>query len=448
MKNIIFKWILLILILCTGSGNIIFADNVDTSIIKKVAFNAFHAHSDIDKSEFQIVQFIPVAEGDSIAFYIVNFNKGHIIIAADDISKPVLGFGFSTLNIDNAPPALIYLLNTYKDEILYAKKHKPAEKAQIDDTWNVYSNDNLDNHTTTNSLNYNTNSFLIETTWGQSSFNYPSQGKYGYNYYCPVIQQGQNIIHTLVGCGGVALAQILFFWSCRIEPQGVINYTPPGFDEITINLSNQNYNWYMNRDTSDIYNALFLYHCAAAIKSQFTDTATGSYIQDVPDALSDFFGMYGTLAYSTNDLTWINLLKDNINNRRPIYYRGEDHSDPNNLVAHAWVIDGYRSDNLFHCNWGWHLKSNGWYSLGNLTPDSYNFNNYQKAVLNIHPFSDVSDITIEDATLTEDDEYDGRVITVINSTIGNKSSNIFDADCITEICGPFSISIGSTLEIK
>lgn len=439
--------------MCTGSGNIIFADNVDTSIIKKVAFNAFHAHSDIDKSEFQIVQFIPVAEGDSIAFYIVNFNKGHIIIAADDISKPVLGFGFSTLNIDNAPPALIYLLNTYKDEILYAKKHKPAEKAQIDDTWNVYSNDNLDNHTTTNSLNYNPNSFLIETTWDQSSHNDGANNVYGYNYYCPFVVNNNVNIYTVLGCGAISLAQILKFWSCRVEPQGIINYTPPGFDEITINLSNQNYDWIaMNNNSSNIDVALFLYHCAAAIKSQFGFSKTKSYESDICYALNNNYGFNADYVSKSSytDAGWISLLKDNIDNRRPVLYIGKDcrDPDPNKHTGHGWNVDGYRTDNYFHCNWGWGGNNNGWYLLSELTPGSYYYNDNQQAILNIYPIADASDIAIEDAILTEDDEYDGRVITVINSTIGNNSSIIFDADCITEIYGPFSISIGSTLEIK
>lgn len=438
MKNNIFKGILLILILCLGNNG--FAENVDTSIIKKVAFNAFHFHSSIDKSELKIIQFIPVKEDNVIAYYIINLNKGHIVIAADNIAKPILGFGFSTLNVDNAPPALMYLLNTYKEEILYAKNHKLAGKATIDDTWDLYSSDNFDNLPTIKSLNYNTNTYLIETTWAQDD---------KYNMYCPY--DPAHYCRTLVGCGAVALGQILKFWSCRVEPQGIINYTPPDFDEITINLSNQNYNWYaMNRDTSDIYNSLFLYHCAAAIKSEFGCSGTESNEYYIWNALRNYFGFNAIRGYKSSyiDAAWIALLKDNIDLRRPIIYCGMDNRNPDDIKGHGWVVDGYRSDDLFHCNWGWRGHDDGWYSLNNLTPDSHYYNDDQHAVLNIYPIADASDITIENATLTVDDEYDGRIIIIKNTSIGNNAHLIFDADCITEIYGPFGVSLGSTLEVK
>lgn len=54
-------------------------------------------------------------------------------------------------------------------------------------------------------------------------------------------------------------------------------------------------------------------------------------------------------------------------------------------AAHAWVIDGYDSEDYFRCNWGWSGSGDGWYSIGGFNPLTYDFNEWQGAVTYIEP---------------------------------------------------------------
>ena len=59
-----------------------------------------------------------------------------------------------------------------------------------------------------------------------------------------------------------------------------------------------------------------------------------------------------------NDATWIQMLKTDLDNGRPIQYAGFGQGG-----GHTWVCDGYDNDNNFHMNWGWGGTYDGYYSL-------------------------------------------------------------------------------------
>ena len=51
---------------------------------------------------------------------------------------------------------------------------------------------------------------------------------------------------------------------------------------------------------------------------------------------------------------WMNLIKSEINEKRPVYYFGS--SDDG---GHAFVFDGYNEEDMVHVNWGWSGMNNG-----------------------------------------------------------------------------------------
>lgn len=55
---------------------------------------------------------------------------------------------------------------------------------------------------------------------------------------------------------------------------------------------------------------------------------------------------------------WVEILKTEIKNSRPVIYGGTSDSG-----KHAFVCDGYDKDGLIHINWGWDGNSNGYFSL-------------------------------------------------------------------------------------
>lgn len=131
-----------------------------------------------------------------------------------------------------------------------------------------------------------------------------------------------------------------------------------------------------------------LYHCGVAIESDYGPLATSSYIYDVNYAMSSYFGFITDgikwkSSYTSND--WINLLKADIDAGRPIFYQGENSQG---TTAHAWVIDGYKTTNEFHCNWGWGGSYNSWFYLTALNPGSSNYTYVQGAILGTRPILD------------------------------------------------------------
>ena len=177
----------------------------------------------------------------------------------------------------------------------------------------------------------------------------------------------------------------------------------------------------MSNNSADTDNATLLYHSAASAHSHFGSTVstTSSSIFGVRYALEHNFGFNANI-YPKDDYLlweWTNLLESNIDENRPIYYRGG---------GHAWIIDGYNTDSKFHCNWGWNGSSNDWYMISSLFIPG--FDTGQHAILNLYPI-DCSDINIINTTFNNNASYNGCSITVENCTIKNGAKLILDSDC-------------------
>ena len=449
MKNIVIKILVLFFFFSVSISFQLKAEEVQLTDIKKVALNAFFHFSGTALTELDILQITPIEISDTTLFYVLDFTESFIIISADDIAEPVIGYGLnSSLDFNDIPPALHFLLEGYKEEILNAKKLRTGATQEISDQWEFYLNYDPEKKGNQPIIiaerenllfcSYVPGTYLIETKWAQSGGS--GNGSTTYNYYCPSIGQTK----TLVGCGGVAVAQILNYWKCRVHPQDPVNYLPPGLDSIKINMAAQTYNWFnMLPHQANVDNAKLLYHSAAAIQSEFGTSNTDSYSFNTLSGFKNNFGfsavMYIKDAYSGN---WIDLLKTNINNCRPVFYRGTDTL----RGAHAWVVDGYNSSNHFHCNWGWGGSSDGWFNLSNLT-GNVAFATDQAAIANIYP-TYYSGITTFQNIAFNSNTYTGHTVRVLNCTVQNNANVIFEVGCTMEVNGPFEVPIGATLEVR
>jgi hypothetical protein len=355
------------------------AKNVTLETASQVAFNVFSEKSGVMKSSLEIKEVIPVKNGELILYRIFNFSpKGYIIITADDNAEPVIGYGLNTnFDFDDAPPALLYLLGEYKQEMEYIVKNKLKADDTITGNWEKYSDKNY-----VPLKSYTVGTELLETNWNQGS---------PYNNSCPL--DPNTGYRCLVGCTAVALGQILNYWNCKVFPDGSRTYYPNIHftNPLTVNFYDQDYDWeHMTTDPSAT--AELLYHCGVAIRVNYTDSATSGYSSYVEYAMENNFGFQtsGLKAKSSNDNppgTWINMLKADIDAGRPIYYDGTNTTVTPN-TAHAWVIDGYNATDEFHCNWGWGGDDNDWYYLTDLTPGSHNYNSNQHAIIGSEPILD------------------------------------------------------------
>ena len=183
MKHILTKSLGLLLLFGNFFSLELKADEVRIAEINKVAVNAFSVFSGKMQDELEIIQIIPVTNNDTTIFYVVNFEKGFIIISADNIAEPILGYGInSSIDFDDMPPALNYLFDGFKEEIVFAKRQRLGASQEISAKWYEYLNPNPSRSP------YIPATYLIQTTWGQNG-----GGGVGYNYIievCIVIKIG------------------------------------------------------------------------------------------------------------------------------------------------------------------------------------------------------------------------------------------------------------------
>ena len=183
------------------------------------------------------------------------------------------------------------------------------------------------------------------------------------------------------------MGQILRYWECRVFPDNTSHYYCDSIQQwLTVHYYNESYNWgIMHNEQADDENAKLLYHCGVAAEAEYTSNGTGASLYDAKFGFVNYFGFHAnTPIYKNNNSSnWVNLLKAEINAYRPVLYAG---AKTDTSAGHAWVIDGYKTNNKFHCNWGWYGNyNNEWYSLDDLTTGSHNYNSRQRAVMGIYP---------------------------------------------------------------
>ena len=133
--------------------------------------------------------------------------------------------------------------------------------------------------------------------------------------------------------------------------------------------------------------ARLLYHAGVSVDMNYGPTASGAHISDAAYALKTYFKYSDLLSfvwksdYSTDD--WTALLREEIDNNRPVLYRGYDVEAEG---GHAFVCDGYSGADYFHFNWGWYGSyKDEYFYLNDLTPSSHNYSYSQAAVIGIRP---------------------------------------------------------------
>ncbi|MBO4489538.1 MAG: C10 family peptidase [Bacteroidales bacterium] len=325
----------------------------------------------------EVKSYFFIEEGGETYMAVLNFGKGFIIMAADDASIPVLAYGFEgEFSMETAAPGAKMFLEQYKKEIAAIRSLKLPTANDVLEAWQE-----LKNHQSKSTLEIVV-APLLTSIWNQTKY---------YNQYSPEDEDspGGYDGRTPNGCVAVAMAQIMYYY--RYPEQGTgqhTNYTYYG--NYTVNFGNETFNYEAMEDALSGYNnevAKLIFDCATSVDMYYAPDGSGANSEDVPHALSTYFLYSQNAHYSskwgTNNSQWRNYLKSDLNNNRPVYYSG--YSDDG---GHAFVCDGYNSDNHFHFNFGWGGTSDGFYALNN--SDTYSnavggFSGGQCCVRNIYP---------------------------------------------------------------
>ena len=321
------------------------------------------------------------AAQEEAMYYVFSMDSdgGFIIVSADDVATPVLGYSEDG-SYDAGNPNLSYWLDCLAQEIAQGIENNIPQSAEIKAKWDAY----LNGSTSTLRASTAVVNPLVQTRWDQAD---------PYNALCPS--------GTVTGCVATAMAQIMKYWNYPEMGTGSHSYTDPTYGTQSANFDTT-YNWanmtniYSPLSTQDQNSAVatLMYHCGVSVDMAYAtagEGGSGAYSEDVVTALAKYFKydagvniIYRSF-YSSAD--WVNIIKTELEESRPVLYSGQGTGG-----GHAFVCDGYDSNNLFHFNWGWSGSSDGYFELSALNPWSLGigggaggFNSYQTIIIGIKP---------------------------------------------------------------
>jgi hypothetical protein len=321
---------------------------------------------------------------DEPMFYVfaMNENGGFIIVSGDDVAKPVLGYSDDG-TYDENNPNFAYWMEMLSQEIAVAIENNVQQNEQIKAQWAAFENDKP----VRASGDYVEP--LVKTKWNQSA---------PYNNLCPEISGTR----TVTGCVATAMAQIMKYHEYPTTRTATI----PGYTTAAkkINISQvtgtTTYDWKNMTDTytssstgisADAVAAL-MYHCGVSVKMDYDTNengGSGASTSDVIPALKNYFSYDNGIAERLRDRysypDWINMLKTELKAKRPVLYSGQ-----RSVSGHAFVCDGYDTDDKFHINWGWGGYCDGYFEVSALNPEAVEggtdgYNRDQRIITGIKP---------------------------------------------------------------
>ena len=318
---------------------------------------------------------------------------GYVIVAADDCVVPVLAYSEDeTFVADGMPAHIQEWIDGYSREIA---SHIAAGTAQSDEVAALWQG-----RTSAPKEPASAVSPLTRTRWNQNPY---------YNNLCPSNSSGQ----AVAGCVATATAQVMRYWNHPLRGHSSHTYSCPPFGSLSANFETD-YQWPRMPNTlgwgstSAQVNAVatLIYHVGVAVEMSYGVSSSGAHVLSyggasypcTENALKAYFRysprLHGIYKYQYTDFEWDSIIMNEISHGRPVLYTGNDGS-----TGHAFVVDGYRSENhattgvrLFHINWGWGGHNDGYYTLDNLVPGSggagggsYVFNYGNTALVGVEP---------------------------------------------------------------
>lgn len=365
-----------------------FAEHVEATRAQKAA-QTFLNNNGVKSA--QLTDVAPAAGFSNL--YIFNAYPGFVVMAADDCAKPILGYSFTDSFSDvDMPDNMRWWLQQYDDEIQQAIDGKAVATPEIAQQWNDLAVGRPGAAKANNVVDP-----LIDTRWNQGS---------PYNMYCPS--------GTVTGCVATAMAQVMKFWNYPEQGQG--SHTNVNDTLQTVNFAETTYDWENMTNTygsssSQVQKeavAMLMYHCGVSVDMNY-GPSSGAVSSKVPSSLVEYFRYAPSAIYKTKESytldQWVALLKSELDESRPLFYAGNYMDNDGNTGGHAFVCDGYRSDDYFHFNWGWGGSRDGYFAIGALNPGGGNtgsgsgtYNLSNGAAFYVEPISDLTAPTLSAAT--------------------------------------------------
>ena len=294
-------------------------------------FRSIHTPTGTPVSEPRLVK------QDSNMYVFENEGGGYAVVAADDISVPVLGFATSgRFPLHDMPDNLRALLDWYGRVISFAKEQG----------WEVPT-------TVRSSAGASEKEVLLKTAhWNQW---------HPFNDLSPTVEGKK----CPSGCVATAIAIIMKYHKYPEKGTGVLPDYDFGWDSKTSQYQyhikghalGHKYDWKSMPDEASSYTdyesaqiAQLLYDIGVMCQMDFYPTGSGA-ASTCPLSLCDYFDYDRSMRYfdreyfSTN--IWEQMIRDEIDAGRPVFHCGYSEEG-----GHAFVVDGYKG-NYFSLNYGW-----------------------------------------------------------------------------------------------
>lgn len=300
-----------------------------------------------------------VAKPSAVDYYIFNADKSYVVVAGDDLAPEVLMYGEEgTIDINDIPPAMQWLLNKYKYQIdgLKAGTLKP----------NGYT------PKATTAVPP-----MVTANWDQDA-----------PYYNHTPTSGSS--HAVTGCPATSLSMCYYRWkwpktfpACARIPASSDYYgtylEAPAIESRSADWDNiideytgpSNYN--STSAQKDAVAWLMRYAGQTIPEYQYSTSASGATDPNILQGLKNMGytdarlltltkGYAGSNQYYT-DAQWNEWMLAELHAGRPIEYLASDPS----AGGHAFNVFGCDTNGKYYVNWGWSGDSNGYCTLHNFT---------------------------------------------------------------------------------
>lgn len=390
MKNRTFLFILTFLPL------FLFSKTLTKNELKTLGVRAFQQKAQYicpQATNYNLKQCEFIEQGGILDMAVLQFDVGFLIMSAEDAVMPVLAYDFEhNIDLSNLAPGVEMFLSIYQQEIAAARRAQSAQSEKIKAEWEALRHPSSRGTRTETVV-----APLIHSLWNQDRY---------YNQLCPRDENAPygNDGHVPNGCVSVAMSQIIYYY--RYPETGLGSHTNhTDYGNFHVNFSQQHYNYDAMCDELSHYNnevAKLIFHCGTAVDMMYGTTGSGAYSTDVPNALSSYFRYSTDSKYLKKDhysnSEWHYMLMNDLNALHPVFYSGSSEEG-----GHAFICDGYNSDEYFHFNFGWGGSGNGFFLTESNNPDDEivgGFSTGQAAIFNIYPLENSYPTYCQNRTIT------------------------------------------------
>ena len=380
------RWFCLVAVLAVLGMGLAQAGNVDMATAQAVAMDFLKSRNpsgtfrSAQPHELWCLAQASDALPGQAAYYIVNTDRGYVVVTGDDRARTVLAYSdFPLTDINDLPDGVRFWLDLYKQqiELLQSQPGLEVPSSRLRSSW----------YHPAQSI-----SPLIHSQWSQGS---------PFNRTCPLIDGKA----SYAGCSAVALAQVMNYWKYPAACDSLPAYTTtslqlevPALESTTLDWANilDNYPVLGGPSTQQLNAvATLLRYAGQAMSMDYKIQGSDADEYDILKAIR-FFGydqaacfvekssIQGEDYYADN--IWSSMLWNELKMGRPVIYCAYALEPDSTMSGHAFNVDGYNADDdTYHVNFGYRGTGDGYYALNAFLLAGLEFNIGQLMFLNVMP---------------------------------------------------------------